>query len=261
VSQVGLSRRCCDGARREEKGQKREERSGEQEREGEGGIGFSDEGLKDWPILWTLKLTDAREPRSELRGRSRGWEGEDRTRRVSAAEAPWIRAESLAETTSEGMIRSPHRGASRETVSRGNLSLSLFLSLSFCSAPAIRREKSGKARRFIFDSCDANSNWPCANSSYRRAKRPRSYFPARRTQERGRDRGGNRAGGGGGGRAGRRRKALSRVQRSLSPCFSLFIVYNNYKIIARRNERLGRASSPRRAHTAAGFIYRHFSWR
>lgn len=41
-------------------------------------------------------------------------------------------------------------------------------------------------------------------------------------------------------------------------CFSLFIVYNNYKIIAQRNERLGRASSPRDAQLQDLFIFIFF---
>lgn len=41
-------------------------------------------------------------------------------------------------------------------------------------------------------------------------------------------------------------------------CFSLFIVYNNYKIIAQRNKRLGRASSPRDAQLQNLFIFIFF---
>lgn len=52
------------------------------------------------------------------------------------------------------------------------------------------------------------------------------------------------------------KRVKSARDRACVMCFSLFTVYNNYKIIARRNERPGRASSPRRA--AAGFIYLHF---
>jgi len=41
-------------------------------------------------------------------------------------------------------------------------------------------------------------------------------------------------------------------------CFSLFIVYNNYKIIARRNKRLRRTSSPRDVQLQDLFIFLFF---
>ena len=52
-----------------------------------------------------------------------------------------------------------------------------------------------------------------------------------------------------------RAKAKEWKALECTSCFSLFIVYNNYKIIAQRNERLGRASSSCDAQLQDLFIF------